>query len=76
MMPRATSDAYKGETEQRSISMLPNFGGSTRRSSVSIDHIEDEVRGSFFVGCCSYIANNLIDQCRDVHGASGRSGYA
>ncbi|KAJ3933491.1 MAG: hypothetical protein NXY57DRAFT_14598 [Lentinula lateritia] len=42
MMPRATSDAYKGETEQRSISMLPNFGGSTRRSSVSIDHIEDE----------------------------------
>ncbi|KAJ4489266.1 hypothetical protein C8R41DRAFT_835500 [Lentinula lateritia] len=42
MMPRATSDANKGETEQRSISMLPNFGGSTRRSSVSIDHIGDE----------------------------------
>ncbi|KAH7874385.1 uncharacterized protein C8R40DRAFT_1171495 [Lentinula edodes] len=44
MMPRATSDAYKvhGETEQRSISMLPNFGGSTRRSSIYIDHIGDE----------------------------------
>ncbi|KAJ3913164.1 hypothetical protein F5877DRAFT_71794 [Lentinula edodes] len=44
MMPRAMSDAYKvhGESEQRSISMLPNFGGSTRRSSVSIDHIGGE----------------------------------
>ncbi|KAJ3813829.1 hypothetical protein EV368DRAFT_63671 [Lentinula lateritia] len=44
MMSRATNDAYKvhGETEQRSISMLPNFGGSTRRSSVSIDRIGGE----------------------------------